>query len=191
MTTRETTSLFIKWIALYSLVSFVSSGLQTMAYSFFSWSSEAQMGLQRDITFTMLGYTVLGIAFAVLLIRFSDLIAKLIFKTDSPAFKLDRLETGDVQTLGCHFIGLTQVAVAIPKLVQVLVSIRARQAYASAEWTEGRLALETVPQLLAVLTQLALGLLLLLKPRLLANVLRRPQAAPVLPSDTGARGDIH
>ena len=63
--------------------------------------------------------------------------------------------------------------------------------YASAEWTEGRLALETVPQLLAVLTQLALGLLLLLKPRLLANVLRRPQAAPVLPSDTGARGDIH
>ena len=45
------------------------------------------------------------------------------------------------------------------------------------EWTEGRLALETVPQLLAVLTQLALGLLLLLKPRLLANVLRRPQAA--------------
>ena len=59
------------------------------------------------------------------------------------------------------------------------------------EWTEGRLALETVPQLLAVLTQLALGLLLLLKPRLLANVLRRPQAAPVLPSDTGARGDIH
>ena len=128
MTTRETTSLFIKWIALYSLVSFVSSGLQTMAYSFFSWSSEAQMGLQRDITFTMLGYTVLGIAFAVLLIRFSDLIAKLIFKTDSPAFKLDRLETGDVQTLGCHFIGLTQVAVAIPKLVQVLVSIRARQA---------------------------------------------------------------
>jgi hypothetical protein len=139
----------------------------------------------------MLGYTVLGIAFAVLLIRFSDLIAKLIFKTDSPAFQLDRLETGDVQTLGCHFIGLTQVAVAIPKLGQVLVSIRARQAYASAEWTEGRLALETVPQLLAVLTQLALGLLLLLKPRLLANVLRRPQAAPVLPSDTGARGDIH
>jgi hypothetical protein len=184
MTKRETTSLFIKWVAVYSLISFVSSGLQTLAYASLSWSAEEQMGFQVSITLMMLVYTGLGIAFSFLLICFSDLGAKLLFKTDSAAFQLDRLERGDVQTLGCHFIGLTQVVAALPKLVQILVSIRTRQAYAYAEWSEGRFALETLPQLLAVLAQLGLGLLLLLKPQILANVLRRPQAAPTPPSNT-------
>jgi hypothetical protein len=173
MTKRETTSLLIKLMGVYCLVQFAPALLS--AFRFISVSSSWTWQTRLVIMLCTVLVPAIWIVFCLILIRSSDRIARRFYPEDSDASQLTGLGFEDLQNLGYHFIGLLLLVQSFPQIVYLVSSIRLQDAYLPGYTASPTFKMETFPQLLALLAQLAIGLVLFLRPKGLSNLWRRAQ----------------
>ncbi|MDD5708854.1 MAG: hypothetical protein PHR35_23305 [Kiritimatiellae bacterium] len=174
MTKRETTSLLVKLMGIYSLVQFVPS-LSYVLHFLTTIRDSQQIWMKLATVGIMIISPAIWIGFCILIIRKSDSIAKRVYREDSDASQLSGLGFQEMQVLGYNFIGLLLLVQSFPQIVSLVTTIKNQQMYAQEYWTTDTFCMLTLPQLLSFLTQLILGLILFLKPKGLANLWRRTQ----------------
>ncbi len=168
MTRREIAALLLRLMVIYAMLQFAPSLVYVLGLLGSIVSSP-----RPEYAFVFIGVSllvpVIWIGLCLLVLRFSSRIATRLMPEDGEAGSLPTLSFNQCQTLGFNFIGLLLIVQASPQLIQLISTIRF-EGYVTEMAGRVDVYRRLLPNALAFLTQLLIGIFLFFRARGLANL---------------------
>jgi hypothetical protein len=168
MTKRETAHLLLKLLVIYAMLQFAPSLLYVIGLL-----GSINSSPRPQYAMLMLGIALLApliwIGLCLLVLRFSGRIAARLMPEEGHVDTLFALSFAECQALGFNFIGLLLIVQSFPQLIQLLSSIRF-EGYVTDMAGRVDVYRRILPNVLAFIAQLTIGICLFLRARGLANL---------------------